>query len=89
MDNLYTSSKLSMYTINYRSEVCIYGVTIQSGRVIPKVIGKKSHRIRDNVMSHRITLKVAKLVGEPTIKYLVEISVYDVKPFYFMTNFWT
>ena len=40
-------------------------------------------------MSHRRTLKVEKLVGEPIIKDMVEIILYDVKPFYFMTNAWT
>ena len=38
-------------------------------------------------MRHRGTLKVEKLVGEPTIKDLVEIILYDVKPFYFMTSY--
>ena len=34
-------------------------------------------------------MKVEKLVGEPTMKDLVAISLYDVKPFDFMTNVWT
>ena len=45
--------------------------------------------IKDNIMRHRGTFKVAKLVGEPTMKYLVAIILYDVKPFYFTTNAWT
>ena len=40
-------------------------------------------------MRHRGTLKVEKLVGDPTIKYQVEISLYDLNPLYFMTNAWT
>ena len=39
-------------------------------------------------MSHRGTLKVANLFGDPTMKDLVAIILYDVKPFYFMTNAW-
>ena len=53
---------------------------------IPKLIEQTSHTRKDNIMSNRGTLKVKKLVGEPTIKYMVEISLYDLKPFYFMKN---
>ena len=45
--------------------------------------------IKDNIMRHRGTFKVAKLVGEPTMKDTMAISVYDLKPFYFMKNDWT
>ena len=84
--NLYTSSKLSLYAINLNSKVYIHGVTMQSGRGIPKCIEQTVHTRKDNIMRQRGTLKVEKFVGEPTMKDLVTIICYDVKPFYFMTN---
>ena len=84
MDNLYTSSKLDLYAINCKSKVYIHGVTRQSGRGTPKCIGKTAHTKKDIIMRHRGTLKVAKLVGEPTMKDLAAISFYDVESFYFM-----
>ena len=64
-------------------------MTRQLGIGIPKLIEQTSHTRKDNIMSNRGTLKVKKLVGEPTIKDMVEISLYDLKPFYLMTNTWT
>ena len=89
MDNLYTSSNISLYAINYKSKVYIHGVTMQSVRGISKCIGQTLHTRKDDIMRHSGTLKVEKLVGDPTIKYQVEISFYDLKPLYFMTNAWT
>ena len=89
MDNLYKSSKLALYAINCKSEVYIHCVTRQSVRGIPKCIDQTAHTRKDDIMRHRGTLKVEKLVSEPTMKYLVAISLYGVKPFYFMTNDWT
>ena len=66
----------------------IHGVTRQLGKGIPKCIDKKVHTRNDNIMRHMGKLKVAKLVGETTMKYLLAISLYDVKPFYFMKNDW-
>ena len=45
------------------------------------------HTRKDNITRHRGTLKVTKLVGEPKMKDMVAISLYDVKPFYFMKNY--
>ena len=64
-------------------------MTRQSGRGIPKCIEKIAYTRKYNIMRHRGTLKVEKLVGEPTMKDLVAIILYDVKPFYFITNSWT
>ena len=89
MDNLYTSSKLALYAINCELKVYIHGVTRQSSIGIPKYIEKTAHTRKDNIMRHTRTLKLEKLVGEPTMKYLVALSLYDVKPFYFIKNAWT
>ena len=89
MDNLYTSSNISLYAINYKSKVYIHGVTRQLVRGLPKCIDQTLHTRKDDIMSHSGTLKLEKLVGDTTIKDLVEISLYDVKPFYLMKNTWT
>ena len=89
MDKLYTSSKLSLYSINYKSKVYIHGVTIQSVRGLSKCIDQTLHTRKDDIMRHSGTLKVENLVGDTTIKDLVEISLYYLKPLYSMTNAWT
>ena len=89
MDNLYTSSNIALYAINCKSKLYIHCVTRKSGRKISKCIKQTAHKINDNIIRHRGTLKLKKLVGEPTMKDMVEISLYDVKPFYFMKNAWT
>ena len=89
MDNLYISSNISLYAINYKSKVYIHGVTRQSVRGLPKCIDQTLHTIKDDVVRHSGTLKVEKLVCDPTIKYLVETSLCGLKPLYSMTNDWT
>ena len=64
-------------------------MTRQSGRGIPKRIEQTAHTRKDTIMRHRGTLKVEKLVGDQTMKDLVAISLYDIKPFYFTKNAWT
>ena len=86
MDNLYTSSNISLCAIHYKSKVYIHGVTMQPVRGLSKFIDKKLHTRKDDIMRHRVTLKVEKLVGDTTIKDLVEMSLYDLKPLYSMTN---
>ena len=39
-------------------------------------------------MRNRGTVKVARLVGDPSVTDLIAVSYYDVKPFYFMSNAW-
>ena len=77
MDNLYTSSNISLYAINYKLKVYIHGVTMKSVRGLSKCIDQKLHTRKDDIMRHSGALKVEKLVGDTTIKYLVEMSLYD------------
>ena len=88
MDNMYESSKLSLYAINCKSKLYIHCVKRKSSRIIPTFIKETSKTIKDDIMRYRGTLKVEKLAGDPTMKDMVAKSFYYVKPFYFLKNAW-
>ena len=44
---------------------------------------------KEEIQKNRGTLKVAILKGEERLPGLVALSLYDSKPFYFMTNAWS
>lgn len=67
-------------------KVMCCGVTRKANRGIPKCLIQepvKSTRYLERV---RGTLKVARLVGDPECEGMFALSLYDQKPFYYLTN---
>ena len=88
MDNLYMSAKLALFSMKCRAKVHIHGVTRQNGRGIPEMVHQEPKTRKNEILASRGTLKVAELKNESTLKGLVAMSLYDTKPFYFITNCW-
>ena len=85
MDNLFMSAKFAKFAkCAQNPSVLIHGVTRSSGRGIPACLEQKIVNKKDDLLSTRGTLKVAKLVGDPDCQ-LVAASLYDSKPVYLLS----
>ena len=69
-----------------KQNVLCYGVTRVEGRGIPKCVKQQEETTKIGIAQHRGTLKVAVLKGDPSMPSLIAASLYDVKPFYFLSN---
>ena len=62
------------------------GVARKSGRGIPSCLYQEEKTKKDEVAEAKWTLRVATLKGDPEIQKMVAFSLYDSKPFYFLSN---
>ena len=69
-----------------KQNVMCYGVTRSDGRGIPQCIKQKEETTKNGIARVRGTVKVAHLKGDPSIPSMIAVSIYDVKPFYFLSN---
>ena len=63
-----------------------HGVAREKGRGVPACVHQKKETTKTAIAKARWTLKVATLKNDEEIKGLVAVSLYDSKPFYFLTN---
>ena len=63
-----------------------YGVTRSEGRGIPQCFKQKEKTTKVGIARVRGTVKVAKLKDDSSMPSLIAVSIYDVKPFYFLSN---
>ena len=63
-----------------------HGVARKDGRGVPGCLHQAEVTGKMEKAKARWTLKVAHLKGDSNIPGLVAFSLYDTKPFYFMTN---
>ena len=63
-----------------------YGVVRSDNRGVPKCIEQTTVTRKTELEKVRGTLKVAHLKGDNKITGLIAVSLYDLKPFYMMTN---
>ena len=63
-----------------------HGVAREKGRGIPACLHQSEVKGKVAKAQARWTLKVAHLKGDATIPGLIAFSLYDTKPFYFITN---
>ena len=82
------SAKLALFSMKCKAKVHVHEVMRQNGRGIPSITLQEPKLRKKEVLEARRTLKVAELKNEPSLKGLVALSLYDTKPFYFLTNYW-
>ena len=86
MDNLFMSAKFAKFAkCSSKVPVLIHGVCRSHNRGLPKCIEQKLLTKKSELAAARGTLKVAKLVGDPTCE-LVAASLYDQKPVYLLSS---
>jgi hypothetical protein len=85
MDNLYMSAKFARHAYLHAFKVLISGVTRKSMRGLPSCIMQEEVKTRSQQLKVRGTVKAAILEGDPQCPALVATSVYDTKPFHFLS----
>ena len=83
MYNLQMSAKLTLFAKECKSKIMMHGVTRAKDRGIPRCIYQAEEKRKEGILSKSGTLKVATLKNDK----LVALSLYNTKPFHFMTNF--
>ena len=63
-----------------------HGVAQEKGKGVPSCLFQKKETSKIAHAKVRWTLKVATLKGDPSIPGIVALSLYDGKPFCFMSN---
>ena len=86
MDNLFISPKFAKICLNQSGRrIMIHGVC-RENRGIPKNIIQQKVTKKEDIIKHKGTVKVARLVGDKECKNLIAASFYDSKPVYFISN---
>ena len=86
MDNLYIIAKFVRFGWRHPDRFMFHGVAREKGKGVPSCLFKKKETSKIAHTKERWTLKVATLKGDPSIPGIVVLSLYDSKPFYFMSN---
>ena len=86
LDNLYMSTKFCRLAMLMDQRVMLHGVTRVTGRGVPTLVKQKEVTRKGDLEAVRNTVKVARLKGDTVCKDLICISVYDIKPVYFLSN---
>ena len=63
-----------------------HGVSQENGKGVPLCLFQKKETSKIAHAKARWTLKVTTMKGDPSIPGIVALSIYDNKPFYFMSN---
>ena len=63
-----------------------HGVAREKGKGVPSCLFQKKETSKIAHAKARWTLEVSTLKGDPSIPGIVILSLYDSKPFYFMSN---
>ena len=64
----------------------VHGVAREKGRGVPVCLCKKKEKTDIAVVKAMWTLKVATIRDDPEALVLVLLPLYDINPFYFMSN---
>ena len=85
MDNLYNSDAFCRHAYNHNNKVLVHGVTLKWGRGIPDYVLQEEVKNRHAQIGVRVTVKAAKLVGDPGCPNLIASSVYDTNPVHYLS----
>ena len=85
-DNLYISAKFVRFVWRHPDRFMFHVVAREKGKGVPSCLFQKKETSKIAHTKARWTLKVATITGDPSIPGIVELSLYDSKPFYFMYN---
>ena len=86
IDDIYISAKKFIFGWQNPDSFMFHEVSLEKGKGVPSCIFQKKETSKIAHAKARWTLKVATLKGNPSIPGIVELSLYDSKPFYFMSN---
>ena len=86
LDNIYISAKFVRFGWRHPDRFMFHGVAREKFKVVPSCLFQKKETSKIAHAKARWTLKVATLKGDPSIPGIVALSLYDSKPFYFMSN---
>ena len=86
MDNLYISANFFWFGWQHPDRFMFHGVAWEKGRGVPSCLFQKKETSKIALVKIWWTLKATTLKGDPSIPGIVELSLFDSKPFYFMSN---
>ena len=86
IDTLYISEKTFLSGWRNPDRFMFRGVSREKGKGVPSGIFQKKETSKISHAKARWALKVATLKGDLSIPIIVALSLYDSKPFYFMSN---
>mmetsp|Transcript_5865 Transcript_5865/g.6106 ORF Transcript_5865/g.6106 Transcript_5865/m.6106 type:complete len:171 (+) Transcript_5865:1469-1981(+) len=86
MNNLYMSALFVLRSLNLSNAVKIHGVTCPWLKSVPLCIHQEKYVCEKRAEEAKVTIEVAKLVGDAKFKDLLAISYYDSKPIYLLTT---
>ena len=84
-NNLYISAKFCKNAFMHPNRILLYGVARKSGRGLPDCVLQEEKATKTEQVKVRGTVKASKLTGDPGCPNLLAVSVYDTKPFHFLS----
>ena len=86
MDNLYISPKFATVALNGSGKILIIHGFLGPNRGIPKCIVKEAVTKKGYIIRAKNKVKSARPIGGSKCEYHIEISFYNSKPVYFISN---
>ena len=86
MENLYISANFVIFGWRHSDRFIFHGVSREKVKGLTSCLFKNKKTSKIAHGKARLTLKVDTLKGDPPIPGIVALSLYDSKPFYFMSN---
>ena len=85
VDNLYISTKIYGDAYNHPQKIKLHGVTHKSGRGLPSTIVQQEGQNKVEQGKVRGTVIAAELVGDSKRPSFIAVSIYNTKPFHFIS----